>query len=166
MASNADSDSSVFSDLPSGAEENEVASGGYFLSSQQTPVTYAFEPLASDDRGDNAPHSDASSESDCDSDTDTARFSSTRWCSCGRCQVMPTRRECLCCQEISAIRHRLPDNLAMNCICDSAGFNTLVANVDALDLCLLLMSDVRAESLIRPIASRYVSRTMNIAITN
>ena len=27
------------------------------------------------------------------------RLEGTFWCSCERCQIMPTQRECVCCQE-------------------------------------------------------------------
>lgn len=27
------------------------------------------------------------------------------WCKCEKCEVMPTERECVCCQEIDALNH-------------------------------------------------------------
>ena len=75
---------------------------------------------------------------------------------------MPTQRECACCHEIRGISHGLPDNPEFSCIAQSGGFRTLVMNIEALDIYLLLDSSERAESLIRPIGSRFVVLSINI----
>ncbi|XP_029849630.2 P2X purinoceptor 7 [Ixodes scapularis] len=42
---------------------------------------------------------DSAAPPDPSPDPDGWRLSSTAWCSCKRCSVMPTSRECLCCRE-------------------------------------------------------------------
>jgi len=161
MASNEDSsDSDNLSDV----DISEVdLSDNYF---DQRPVAYAFEPLVlasqlsavTDDSVSNhsSGESEASEQSDTRQDAED-RLHNTAWCKCGHCQVMPTQTESVCCQEMSSITYKLSQNAC--CITETTSFQNVVVNQEVLDITLLMMSDVRAESLRRPIASRYVNLT-------
>ena len=35
------------------------------------------------------------------------RFEGTFWCSCERCEIMPTQRECICCREQSEEENKM-----------------------------------------------------------
>jgi len=85
------------------------------------------------------------------------RTSGTCWCQCGNCVPMPSNAECTCCAEIASIQHRRNSqahSLALGCITENPSFSTVCLDLEVLDVALLLMHDVRAESLTRPIASR------------
>ncbi len=137
---------------------NEVEIQG----SRHQPVGYAFEPRVSQDH--TATSIQETSAADVDSDPDYSsvetadRTDNTRWCTCGNCSPMPTIGECVCCQEITDISHRLPDPETSQegpcCIIQNPRLATICLDTDILDICLLMMSDVTAETLTRPIASR------------
>ena len=52
---------------------------------------YRFEP-------ERVPHPE-DSESESENEEGNERLEGTFWCSCERCQIMPTQRECVCCRE-------------------------------------------------------------------
>ena len=88
-----------------------------------------------------------------------SRFQDLSWCKCGSCSSCshPTvshEKECLCCHEILAIRHRiLLEEEGLNCITANIYFPIFSCDVESLDLALLSMADIKADSLTRPIAN-------------
>ncbi|CAN7944278.1 unnamed protein product [Ixodes pacificus] len=48
----------------------------------------------------------------------SARLDDTRWCRCGRCQLMPTARECVCCLEVPKVASKAGNR----CITDHSDF--------------------------------------------
>jgi len=134
--------------------EEEVPTGrGSF------PQPYAFEPTSASVNY----HDDADSETGSDDGFQGVemevvdRTSGTCWCQCGNCVPMPSNAECTCCAEIASIQHRRNSqahSLALGCITENPSFSTVCLDLEVLDVALLLMHDVRAESLTRPIASR------------
>ena len=52
-------------------------------------------------------------------------------CQCGKCEVMPTATECVCCQEISATADKIgtSESSAIQCITDHEGFDAVCLNV-------------------------------------
>ncbi|KAM7282049.1 P2X purinoceptor 7-like [Ixodes scapularis] len=48
----------------------------------------------------------------------SARLDDTRWCLCGRCQLMPTARECVCCLEVPKVASKAGNR----CITDHSDF--------------------------------------------
>jgi hypothetical protein len=136
------------------------------------PIPYAFEPILEgnistvrptgtscvDSETDSVLDQDA--EPDYDSEPEQDRRTGTFWCSCGNCAQMTTQTECVCCREVARIQHRIvydkPDGHAIDlqCITNSDRFVTICLDIDVLDVSLLLMKDVVADTLVRPIASR------------
>ena len=41
---------------------------------------------------------------------ETERLQTTSWCSCGKCDIMPTSRECICCVEEPESENKLKGN--------------------------------------------------------
>ena len=115
------------------------------------PIGYAFEPVVS--AADTASASARDSDQDSVSSVTETRTDNTRWCHCGYCAVMPSNKECLCCKEIGSIQHRV----GTGCVTENPSFSGVCINQDVLEVSLLLMSDIRADTLTRPIASRYAS---------
>ena len=122
---------------------------------QRMPAAYALEPLRKDCSGSKVSSSSSSSSSSSDGgmpvDDELDRTASTDWCSCTRCSRMPTVDECKCCREMGDIYHRMVD---LECITKHPKFATICLDVDVLEVGLLSMLDLRAETLIRPISSR------------
>ncbi|KAM7313913.1 P2X purinoceptor 7-like [Ixodes scapularis] len=48
----------------------------------------------------------------------SARLDDTRWCRCGRCQLMPTAHDCVCCLKVS----KVASNAGNRCITDHSDF--------------------------------------------
>ena len=133
------------------------------------PVPYGFHPVC--DRRDRSPSPASASGtgasiSDTDSDDSVSgpgefplspdggsRIGNTEWCSCGKCGPMCTTVESLCCQEVAAILHRMPEGEG-SCVTDANDFAPVCINRAVLDVGLLSMYHLRANSLIQPIASR------------
>ena len=80
------------------------------------------------------------------------RTKNTDWCSCSNCSVIPSMDECKCCKEITEISHRMA---GLKCILEHEKFDTLCLDTDVLEIGLLSMRELRAESLIRPICTRH-----------
>lgn len=158
------SDSDILSDQDSVFTEEDVSENNYF---DQRPVAYAFEPTVQASQLSGACNN-TDDERDSDPDPSAAdsihdRLHNTSWCTCGHCLVMTTQTECICCQEFNSISPKIPqDN---SCVTQTNSFQNVVINQEVLDITLLMMCDVRAESLIRPIASRWVDMVLpNIVV--
>ena len=80
-----------------------------------------------------------------------SRVGNVDWCRCGSCIAMSTHLESLCCVEIGDIQHRITDN---ECITEEDDFSPVCINMAVLDVGLLSMHDLHANSLIRPVSSR------------
>ncbi|KAL1252266.1 hypothetical protein QQF64_020062 [Cirrhinus molitorella] len=72
------------------------------------------------------------------------------WCKCGWCTPIPTVSESICCQEAD-LDHALRGH---SCITMVRTFNILCREVDVLEVAMLSLKDVRAETLERPVNSR------------
>lgn len=119
------------------------------------PEGYAFEPVLaglqlsqSDTGSDN--DSSASSENE---PAEQERMQNVDWCECGRCavQTLNSAAECVCCQEIPVISGRILDH--DHCITQNPHFDTICLDIEVLEVSLLSMADVRADSIVRPIPS-------------
>ncbi|XP_077320610.1 P2X purinoceptor 7-like [Lithobates pipiens] len=62
------------------------------------------------------------------------RLYSTDWCECGNCRVMPTARECVCCQEIANVKENIEEGSV--CITQSTIFKNMV--VDRMNTTIIL----------------------------
>lgn len=110
------------------------------------PVAYAFEPVREEPIV-------ATFQSDNDEDetwanNDEDRQGSTQWCMCGACVPMDTQLESVCCQELTLNHLRLGQ-----CITHNQHFKMLCLEREVLDVSLLLMRDIRADTLERPVNS-------------
>ena len=57
------------------------------------------------------------------------RLEGTFWCSCERCQIVPTQRECVCCQEQPAKENKIEGrSLSLYCIGCSKWKTTFFVN--------------------------------------
>ena len=91
-------------------------------------------------------------ESDPDHTPDPS-LGNTDWCSCGNCIPMLTARESICCQESGPLTPKLSDG---ECITtNSPRFYWICMDVDALEVAMLSIADMKVDRLLRPIASRY-----------
>jgi hypothetical protein len=75
----------------------------------------------------------------------------TDWCNCNNCATMVLNSECVCCIEIAVIGHRILNG----CITSNPRFYGICLDSEALDVALLSMSFFRANTVIRPIPSRF-----------
>ena len=127
------------------------------------PLAYGFHPVC-EPRSERVETSSPGSSSpllwDSDSgasldfeDEDVSRINNVAWCVCGHCIPMTTHIESVCCREITAVQHRIPD-LSRACMTDHADFAVVCTNRAVLEVGLMSMCDLRADSLVRPIASR------------
>lgn len=124
------------------------------------PQAYAFEPirLAGLQVSDESEYSD-----DCDDDNEISssdaendeRLHNLAWCQCGNCSNQTlgsvTVRECVCCQEIPPFAPRIqvddyPEDL--KCITHNPHFFIICLDIEVLDVALLSMADVKAETLV------------------
>lgn len=78
------------------------------------------------------------------------RVGNTTWCRCGCCAAMPTVTESICCEEAD-LEHVMR---GQTCITGVRTFGLLCREVDVLEVAMLSLKDVRAETLERPINSR------------
>ncbi|XP_038558190.1 P2X purinoceptor 7 [Micropterus salmoides] len=77
------------------------------------------------------------------------RVGNATWCQCGCCTAKPTVSESICCQEAD-LDHVLR---GQSCITMARSFTMLCREVDVLEVVMLSLKDVRAETLQRPINS-------------
>jgi len=139
----------------SSVSEEEIRTGG-----RSFPQPYAFEPTSARVNYDDDADSETTGSDDGFQGVDLEaadRTSGTFWCQCGNCVPMPSNAECTCCAEIANIQDRRNSqahSLALVCISENPSFSTVCLDLEVLDVALLLMHDIRAESLTRPIASR------------
>ena len=123
-----------------------------------TPAAYGLEPLWGSDEdtsgsdSSNTPHD---SESASDEVEEDPRLQNTEWCNCGRCVIMATGRECLCCQEMPILDGKLEEG-RLTCVTENRYFNTLCIDREVLDVAMLQVHDVRGDMLVRPTPSRFV----------
>lgn len=130
------------------------------------PLAYAFEPIQ---LGRDSDEDESNSDSDSDSGTDSEedgdgpepdpdhRLGNTHWCTCANCGPMTTVKECLCCQDIPAIQEKLVDNAQeddLQCITHNVRFYWICLDSEALETAMLSMSNLRADSLVKPMNSR------------
>ncbi|KAG0433349.1 hypothetical protein HPB47_020005 [Ixodes persulcatus] len=60
----------------------------------------------------------------------SARLDDTRWCCCGRCQLMPTASECACCLEVPKVASKASNH----CITDHPDFFGGILNLVVLQI--------------------------------
>lgn len=147
------------------------------------PIAYAFEPIRIHSDNDQASSAESDS-SICDTDSDVEdhghRLGNSDWCKCKQCGPMPTVVESVCCQEIPALEPKLVNaeievaqdstcitenqeipasetelvHADYTCITENTSFFWICLDLEALEVALLSMADVRADNLARPINSR------------
>jgi len=55
------------------------------------------------------------------------RLEGTFWCTCERCEIMPTQRECVCCREQSEVENQMEGIVfSIYCISRSKWQNNLI----------------------------------------
>ncbi|XP_066269514.1 uncharacterized protein [Branchiostoma lanceolatum] len=94
-------------------------------------VPYRYEPYLDDMQAEEPDDNDEGTEEDRGNgnDGDIQRLQNTEWCSCGRCEAMPTVVESVCCREqarVSATRDELD---GLRCITEHPGFEPVCLNV-------------------------------------
>ena len=115
------------------------------------PIAYAGEPVRAQPiiRAPRLPVDDSREIADLP-DVD-GRVGNTDWCRCFSCVPMTTHPESLCCLDDHANMEHLIEG---NCITTNPTFKMLCLERDVLEVSLLSLRDVRAETLERPISSR------------
>ncbi|KAK7502897.1 hypothetical protein BaRGS_00005846 [Batillaria attramentaria] len=94
----------------------------------ETIQPYQYEPEAAEP----SPLSTAAADNAAteeDATLEDSRFSSVNnWCLCQACIIMPSVRECKCCQEIPDVR-AMTEEEGVGCICQHPGFAAVCLNV-------------------------------------
>ncbi|XP_063416278.1 uncharacterized protein LOC134697922 [Mytilus trossulus] len=83
---------------------------------------YQFEPYASDSE---------TSENEEGENHQENRLEDNSWCSCGNCEVMPTARECICCNEVQRVLD-VKNEEDISCITQHPGFSPVCLDVHVL----------------------------------
>jgi len=112
------------------------------------PIAYAFEPRV---LRENYTQPKPRMAAPADPDPRAHRLENTDWCKCGKCIIMATSEECICCQEIMNAACKIPPGKL--CITDNPSFSHVCIDIEVLEVALLLMAFVRVDSLKRPINS-------------
>uniref|UniRef100_A0A667WXP1 P2X purinoreceptor 7 intracellular domain-containing protein n=1 Tax=Myripristis murdjan TaxID=586833 RepID=A0A667WXP1_9TELE len=116
----------------------------YFEGVQRNPMAYAFEPVRRRERMENI-----SSEEQPLVASGVERVGNTTWCLCGHCTQMPTATESICCREVD-VDHLVRD---IECITLSRTYQMLCCEREVLEISMLSLREVRANTLERPINS-------------
>ena len=159
MANSNDSVSSLDENTQDGMIRNEgPVPYGYH------PVCEARSPMSSASASDSGSADSDGGEADLVADVDNgdgdgdgqeplalSRVGNVDWCRCGNCIAMATHTESLCCKEMAAIEHRMASG--DSCIVDVPNFMAVCVNI-VLDVALLSMMELRANSLVRSVPSR------------
>ena len=86
---------------------------------------------------------------------DTARRrESSSWCLCGRCVVMPSEKECVCCREFDQVNAMLADE-SVQCITLHPRFAAVCLEREVLRSVLVLVHDMQSSNLEEPVSNRY-----------
>ncbi|XP_064645930.1 uncharacterized protein LOC135499197 [Lineus longissimus] len=89
---------------------------------------YQYEP-ETDESGE-----ESADESEMDQDEhDEPPLELDNWCSCGKCQILPSRTECVCCRE--AIR--VKDMVDVGCVTDRTDFDAICLHTGVLNVAWL-----------------------------
>lgn len=83
-----------------------------------------------------------------------SRTMDSSWCLCGRCAVMPTATECICCKELEAVRGKLGESDGVHCITQHGRFSAMCLEPEILRPVLVLLHDARCSTLQEPISNR------------
>ena len=89
--------------------------------------------------------------------SNNARRESSSWCLCGRCDVMPTEQECVCCREFDAVSTMLSEG-SIQCVTLHPRFSSVCLQEDVLRAVLVLLHDMQSSNLEEPISNRCVLR--------
>ena len=125
------------------------------------PVAYGFEPIIeyiSSSEDDTSSSDSDSSSSDGEYDSDQ-RLGNTSLCE--QCIAMPTHKESRCCQEVDVVTRKIEhcdetdeECETYSCITEVPRFYWICEDIEALEVAMLTMADLRADSFVRPIARR------------
>jgi len=85
---------------------------------------------------------------------DPQRKTHTNWCLCGKCAIMPSAVECLCCREIPEISLMLEQS-DIHCVTLHRRFAAVCLDADVLSSVVVLLHDIQASTLEQPISNRY-----------
>jgi hypothetical protein len=86
--------------------------------------------------------------------TNRMSVSVSEWCSCGKCELMPTVVECICCKEIPQVLAKLAESDNAQCITQHAKFDAVCVQKEVLQSVAVLLHDVMASNLEEPISNR------------
>ena len=84
---------------------------------------------------------------------DGEKVSNMDWCSCETCGIVPTGKECLCCQEMDELDWMLH---SLRCITQHKNFASACLNGGVLRTAVVAMVDVRQDSITEPLTCRLV----------
>jgi len=82
------------------------------------------------------------------------RRESSSWCLCGRCVVMPSDMECVCCREFDRVNAMLADEV-VQCITLHPRLAAVCLEREVLHAVLVLMHDMQSSNLEEPVSNRY-----------
>ena len=109
---------------------------------------YQFEPRVRADVNVNVNNREqGSSDSDDDGMRPAQRLRDLTWCTCARCVLMPTIRECICCKEMNSLQWKLE---SIKCIGEHPEFRIVCLHPAVLRTALIMRSQLKAESLVEP----------------
>ena len=92
------------------------------------PGAYDFEPEYSNEEFTSMSDLDVSVEFEVEVvDSGSVERSVSSWCKCGRCRLIPTERECLCCQDLQALDSLIISSTNCNTL-DNVDFNAVCLN--------------------------------------
>ena len=94
-------------------------------------------------------------EQDEEKPASAGRRENTSWCLCGKCVIMPTDKECVCCRQFDGVNSILSDGAA-HCISLHQRFAPVYLLPDVLRSVLVLLHDVQSSIIEEPISNRSV----------
>ena len=122
---------------------------------------YQFEPIFAPGETSESENSDQSDE---DQPEKYARHQdeAVSWCSCGKCAVPETEKECLCCREIKIIDESVR-NSDFSCITDLNQFKTVCLDSTVLRTALVGMVEMGFQPVPpEPIPHRYAMQFLQV----
>ncbi|XP_071959428.1 P2X purinoceptor 7-like [Antedon mediterranea] len=86
-------------------------------------------------------------------DIEWRKVNKEEWCQCGRCELMDTAVECLCCREIENVRAKMNigSENEMACILDHFEFEFVCLHPAVIRTALVARTDIRRDSIVDPI---------------
>jgi hypothetical protein len=83
---------------------------------------------------------------------DTHRLEDSSWCTCGKCTMMLTADQCLCCREVEPVRAKLTDSI--KCITETDDFTHVCLRREVLRSVAVLLHDQQGSRLPEPVPNK------------